>query len=390
MRFLANTLANHFAAHPQAAVILGSRQAGKTTLAHNIFPGATYLLVDNDPVRRILDAYDIHAYRALIPESVDTVLIDEIHLLKDPGRAVKILYDQIPGLKIVVTGSSSFHIKNRMSESLAGRKIDYILHPLSFAEYLFQKKIVPELSDAFLHSLADPEEAIPQERIYPFDMAAILDNTLLYGLYPFLVDHPNDTAYLRNFADSLIYKDLLELNLIENKRVAADLLKLLAHQIGNIVNYAELADKLRADQRTVKRYIEIFEQSFLVFRLYPFTSRRENEIVKSPKVYFFDTGLRNAIINDFSPLTARRDKGALFENFIIAEAWKQNAYTNRVRGLNYWRTKSGSEVDLVLDTPSHTVAIEIKNARHTAPSRGFLSHYPDAVPKTLTANNFWA
>lgn len=389
MRFLDNALQTHFARHPQAVVILGSRQVGKTTLARRVFPDATYLLIDNEPVRRILESYDIEAYKVLIPRQAQTVILDEIHMLSDPGRAVKILYDQMPGLRLVVTGSSSFHIKNRTGESLAGRKIDYELHPLSFSEYLAQKGIADGMSFDMLRRLADPKESVPAERIHAFDLDAVLENVLVHGLYPFLVDHPNNTAYLRNLADSLVFKDLLELHLIENKRVAANLLKLLAHQIGNLIHYAELADQLGADQRLVKRYIEIFEQSFLIFRLYPYSSRRRNEIVKSPKIYFHDTGLRNAVIDDFSPTVARQDRGALFENFLIAEAIKQNSYEGARNRFHYWRTKAGSEVDLVIDGPAGLVGIEIKCSKPAAANRAFAAQYPQAALKGVSMRNFW-
>lgn len=389
MRFLDAVLKAHFANHPQALIILGSRQVGKTTIAKRIFPDAVYLLVDNEPIRKILESYDIESYKVLIPPKTKTLIIDEIHILKDPGRAVKIIYDQMPGLQLVITGSSSFHIKNKTGESLAGRKIDYDMFPLSFSEYLAQKGIASEMSFDMLQRLANPKIMIPVECVYAFDIETVLGNVLTHGLYPNLVDHPNDTVYLRNFADSLIFKDLLELNLIENKRVALNLLKLLAHQIGNLVNYSELADRLETDQRIVKRYIEIFEQSFLIFRLSPYTNRKRNEIVKSPKIYFFDTGLRNAIIDDFSPLIARQDRGALFENFIIAEAMKQNSYSGNQNRLYYWRNKNGSEVDLVIESPEGLAGIEIKCTKNTSACKAFAAQYPQAVLKGVSMKNFW-
>jgi hypothetical protein len=389
MRFLDTVLEGHFAEHPQAMIILGSRQVGKTTIVRRIFPEAVYLLVDNEPIRRILDSYDIESYKVLIPPQAKTVIIDEIQALKDPGRAVKILYDQMPGLQLVITGSSAFHIKNKTGESLAGRKIDYALYPLSFSEYLAQKGIARDMSFAMLEHFADPKASIAPERAYAFDIETVLENVLVYGLYPNLVDHPNDTLYLRNFADSLVFKDLIELNLIENKRVAANLLKLLAHQIGSLVNYSELADRLGADQRLVKRYIEIFEQRFLIFRLFPYSNRKRSEIVKSPKVYFYDTGLRNAIIDDFSPLIARQDKGALFENFILAETWKQNSYSGNHNHLYYWRTKSGAEVDLVIENPTGLTGIEIKCTKSTPVCKAFMTQYPEAALKCVSMKNFW-
>jgi len=181
---------------------------------------------------------------------------------------------------------------------------------------------------------------------------------MLYGLYPGMLNHPDDTLYLKNFIDSLIFKDILELNLIENRRAALNLLKMLAYQTGNIINYSELSDGLKIDQRTIKRYIDIFEQSFIIFRLHPFTKNRRDELVKAPKIYFYDTGIRNALLNDFTDPDLRSDRGALFENFIITEIIKANTYTNSGFSLNYWRTRQGSEVDLVLTKGKGTTAFD--------------------------------
>jgi predicted AAA+ superfamily ATPase len=197
-----------------------------------------------------------------------------------------------------------------------------------------------------------------------------------------------DVEYLKNFAESLVFKDILELQLIDNKRLAADLLKLLAYQIGNLISYAELSASLGADQRTIKRYIEIFEQSFLIFRLYPFTANRRDEIVKSPKVYYYDTGIRNAIIGDFSDIALRPDRGALFGNFIISECAKANAYAQAGYSLHYWRTKQKSEEDLVLVKGKEVIGAEIKYGK-AASSEAFSRRYPEAVRRVLTAGNFY-
>lgn len=386
-RHLDAQILDHFKRYKQVLILLGSRQVGKTTLVKRLFPNATYLLVDNEPVRKILDSYDIEAYKLLIPLTANELIIDEVHLLKDPGKAVKIIYDQMPGLKIIITGSSSFHIKNKTGESLAGRKIDYLIYPLTFSEYLMQKGIEPALNFNLLDQITQ-SDAPPPVKPYRFDMAAVLENCLIYGQYPALIDLPNDSRYLMNLSDSLLFKDLIELQLIENKTLASNLLKLLAYQIGNLVNYSDLAVRLSADQRVIKRYIDIFEQSFILFRLRPYSRNRRDEIVKSPKMFFYDTGLRNALIGDFSGMDARVDKGALFENFIISELVKQNDYQNAGFSLNYWRTKQGSEVDIVLKKGDRLTGVEVK-WKKGASNKAFKNHYPDAVLKTITTQNFY-
>lgn len=378
----------HFEKYKQVLILLGSRQVGKTTMVKKIFPQADYFLVDNEPIKKILESYDIETYKTLINKNSQEVIIDEIHLLDNPGRAVKIIYDQLENIKLIITGSSSFHIKNKTGESLAGRKIDYNIYPLTFSEYLNQKGITRDLNFNILEKIIDDQKYNPNDQFYKFDIKNILNNVLIYGQYPHLIEHPNDEKYLRNFVDSLIFKDILELNLIEDKKLAKDLLKLLAFQIGNLINYSELANSLKADQRTIKRYIEIFEQSFVLFRLYPYSKNKRDEISKAAKIFFYDTGVRNALIGDFSALEARTDKGALFENFIISELTKQDSYADKNCKFYYWRTKQGSEIDVVLEKTNELIGVELKYKRK-AINKAFKNRYPEAKVRLLTADNFY-
>lgn len=384
-RHIDNQILNHFSNNRQVMVLLGARQVGKTTLLQRLLPNAQYFLLDNEPVRSALERYDINVYKQIINADTKTVVLDEIHLLSNPGRAAKIIYDQMPNLRLVVTGSSSLNIKNKTSESLAGRKVDYRLFPLTFSEYLYQKEIENKLKFNIIKRIIAGQL---NEKAYLFNMEGTLENILNFGLYPYLVDKAKDTTYITNLADSVIFKDILELDLIDNKRNAKNVLKLLAHQIGNLVNYSEIANRLNLDARTVKRYIEIFEQSFIIFRLYPFSQRKRSEIGKTPKVFFYDTGLRNALIEDFSPLLTRSDRGALFENFIISEILKTNTYAKFGYKLNYWRTKQSAEVDLVLSRKDELMAIEIKYVQGNI-SKTFKNRYPQANLYLLTSTNFW-
>lgn len=366
-------------------LLLGSRQVGKTTILKRLFPNAQYFLLDNDPVRKNFETYDIHSYRQFINPQTEYVVIDEIQLLEDPGRAAKIIYDQLPDIRLVITGSAALNIKNKTSESLAGRKLNYNLYPLTLAEYLYQIEVEKSLDDNFLERIVHSQ---PQPRTHLFDLGATLERVLTFGLHPYLIDHPQDEGYLTELADSQIYKDILELNLIENQKVAADLLKLLAYQVGNLINYSEIANRLEIDARTVKRYISIFEQSFIIFHLAPFTSKRRDEIGKASKIYFYDVGLRNAVINDFSRPKLRRDYGSLFESFIVAEVVKYNEYFGKKYELAYWRTTQGAEVDLVLHNADEIIACEIKVSKGTV-SRAFTNRFPKAKKRVITTNNFY-
>ncbi len=384
-RHVDSYLLEHFKKYKEVMIILGARQVGKTTLVKRLFPDAQYLLVDNEPVRRILESYDINTYKNIIKNK--EVIIDEIHMLSNPGRAIKIIYDQMPDIRLIITGSSSFHIKNKTSESLAGRKIDYYLYPLTFSEYLFQNNIESKLNFNIFENIIQEKLSENDIQRHIFDLNSILKIVLCYGLFPNMVNHPQDKRYLLNFAESLIFKDILELNLIENKKLASDLLKLLAYQIGNIINYSELATKLQADQRTIKRYLEIFEQSFILYRLYPYSRNKRDEIIKSPKIYFYDTGLRNAIINNFSDIDIRADAGALFENFIISEVIKSNCYLGANYKIYYWRNKQQSEVDLVLEKEDKLIGVEIKMSKARR-SFAFQNRYKVKL-QILNSNNFY-
>jgi predicted AAA+ superfamily ATPase len=378
----------HFKKYKQVLILLGSRQVGKTTLVKKIFSKADYFLVDNEPIKKILESYDIETYKTIINEKTKEVVIDEIHLLENPGRAIKIIYDQLDDIKIIITGSSSFHIKNKTGESLAGRKIDYNIYPLTFSEYLNQKGIEKDLNFRIIENIINEKSGTSKDKVYRFDIKSILNSVLIYGQYPHLIKNPNDEKYLLNFTDSLIFKDILELNLIDNKKLAKDLLKLLSFQIGNLINYSELANSLKADQRTIKRYIEIFEQSFILFRLHPYSKNKRDEITKSAKIFFYDTGVRNALIGNFSNLDVRPDKGALFENFIISELVKQNSYLDHNSKFYYWRTKQGSEIDVVIETGTQLVGAEIKY-KQKAINQAFKNRYPEARVKLITADNFY-
>lgn len=382
LRILENKLKVHSAKYKQALILLGARQVGKTTLLKKLFPDATYLLVDESAVYDILESYSSDAYRSLIGNS-ESVFIDELHLLSDPGRAVKLIYDQLPKVSIIVTGSSSFHIKNKTSESMAGRAINYSLYPLTIGEYLYQRGIETNESIYLTDKILRQDNS---KSIKVYDSTSILENILLFGQYPHLIDIPSDKTYLNNLVEKAIFKDIIELNLIDNRAKALELLKLLAYQIGNLISYTELSKKLGISTPSVQRYIEIFEQSFLLYRLYPYSKNQRDEIGKAPKIYFWDLGLRNALINNFDSMRIRNDAGAIFENFVINEVKKEIEYLDIDFKANYWRLKSGSEVDLVLSNTHDLIGCEIKYSSGLI-SKAFQNRYPDAKVHVVTQEN---
>ncbi|MEI7578932.1 MAG: ATP-binding protein [bacterium] len=382
-RILEQKLNKHFQKYKQAIILLGARQVGKTTLLKRIFPDANYLLVDEKAVFDILESYSSDSYRGLIGNS-KSIFIDELHLLSNPGRAVKLIYDQLDDVQIIVTGSSSLHIKNKTAESMAGRAINYSLYPLTFGELLFQRGI--ETSEA-IHITDKVLKQDASESYKKYDISSVLDSLLLFGQYPHLVDSPGDKTYLKNLVEKAIFKDIIELNLIENRSKALELLKLLAYQIGNLISYTELSSRLGISTPTVQRYIDIFEQSFLIYRLYPYSKKLREEIGKAPKIYFWDLGLRNALIENFDPLNIRSDSGAVFENFIINEVKKEVDYLDLEYKINYWRLKSGSEVDIVLSNSKQLLGCEIKYSNGEI-SKAFQNRYPQAKTHLITSKNF--
>ncbi len=380
-RIIDQQLKTHFKKHKQALVLLGARQVGKSTLLKRLFPNATYLLFDLEEVRKSFETYNLETYKSLLGQNKQ-IILDEIHLLSNPGRAIKIIYDLLPGLQIIATGSSSFHIKNKTSESLAGRKFEYYLYPLTFGEYLFQTNSEKEIHSTFISNIKSNYQG--KERLY--NIEEILQHILSYGLYPGLLNISDKRKYLDELSSSSVFKDIIELNLIENKRKASDLLKLLAYQIGNLVNYEEISTKLSIDRRTVERYIEIFEQSYLIYRLYPYSNNNRKELSKTPKIYFWDIGIRNAIINNFEDIGIRGDSGAVFENFVISEVKKEISYLNLDYKLYYWRLKSGAEVDLIISNDSELIACEIKINKGKI-SKAFLTKYPKAKTHIISTKN---
>ena len=382
-RILNKKIKEHFGQYKQALVLIGARQVGKTTLLQNIYAEALYLTVDNENIRRQLETYNIETYKYLFAGKKN-IILDEVHLLSEPGRALKIIYDQTPDVQLIATGSSSLHIKNKTSESMAGRKITYHMYPLTFTESLIQQGIAILKDKNIIDSILNTPKVTP--KLYP--QQEMLQNILKFGLYPVTINISDRSHYLKELANDAIFKDIVDLNLIEDRGNALQLLKLLAHQIGNIINYEELSRKLSLDRRTVERYIEIFEQSFILYRLYPFSKDRRNEIGKSPKIYFWDLGLRNALINNFEDINIRGDSGALFESFIITEVKKEVEYLDLNFEVHYWRVKSGYEVDLVLSSHKELIGVELKLNKGSI-TKAFTNRYPEAKTIVINSENFF-
>ncbi len=271
---------------------------------------------------------------------------------------------------------------------MAGRFVEYRLFPLTFDEYLFQTAVTKDLRYHFGERIINLKKI--ENSIHIFDMKKTLEKILLFGLYPEIVNLSSDIPYLKTLAHTLALKDIQEMNLFEKRKEAEDLLRLLAYQIGNLVNYSDLSRRTGLTLDTVKRYLSIFEDSYIIYRLYPFSANSRDEIGKSPKIYFYDTGLRNALIGSFEKLSLRSDTGALFENFILNEILKYSFYSKKDLLMNYWRTRHGSEVDLVIQASGLNQGYEIKLTKNSSSGlNAFTKRYPKFQGSIINNFNFY-
>ncbi len=286
----------------KAIVVLGPRQVGKTTLINACLAGKDVLFLDGDDpdVRGMLDGSGTSKLKAIIGKYT-WVFIDEAQRINDVGILAKIITDQFTNVQLVISGSSALDLRHATQEPLTGRKFEYHLYPISWEEF--------ENHTGYVEANAQ------------------LEARLIYGMYPDVINNRSDEReVLKQLASSYLYKDVLGLAGIKKPELPDKLLKALALQLGSEVSFNELSRMLEVDKATVAKYIDLLEKTFIVFRLNSFSRNQRNEIKNNRKIYFYDTGIRNAIINNFNPLDLRTDKGALWENFLIAERMKRNTY----------------------------------------------------------------
>lgn len=352
----------------KAIVLIGARQVGKSTLLRHLVDGREEKLLElncDDPdVRAMLAGANMSTLRILTGDA-KIVFIDEAQRVDNIGIVLKMMVDNMPSVQLLVSGSSSLDLRNRLDEPLTGRKYEYYLYPLS----------VKECYDAFgLVGL--------RQNLY---------RRIIYGSYPDVVTHAdNARELLVNLADSYLYKDLLSFDSVRRPELLDKLLIALALQVGSEVSYNELAKTVGIDAKTVEKYIGLLEKCFVIFRLGAFSRNPRNEIQKSRKIYFYDTGVRNAIIRNFATVDLRDDMGALWENYFIAERVKYNHYRGRFAMSFFWRTINGAEVDYVEIEDGHVKGFELKwnprKASVKAP-RFFTESYGDDF-NVITPDNY--
>lgn len=361
------------------SIIIGARQVGKTTLVKHVLKGKNSVFLNFDIES---DAQRIVAAAALVPAEAiksfgnpDYIVIDEAQRLPKIGSIVKGWYDSGVSTKIILLGSSSLDLLNQSAESLTGRNEKLFITPLEFKEIIATQQ---------WYSTVYTDTEI--EKNFPEQVSALLAQTIVFGSYPEAVITDNKQGYLLNLASDYLFKDVLQMGLIKTPDFIKKLLALLAHQIGSEVSVNELATNLGIARATVERYLDLLEQTFVIFRLPAFSTNPRKEIVKSQKIYFWDTGIRNAILNEFSMQPFRADIGALWENWVVAEYAKKNMGTGQKKNLYFWRSRSGSEVDLIIKEGEKISAYEIKWKNKKAASRAFTERYGVQVELITSAH----
>ncbi len=351
----------------KAIIIMGARQVGKSTLLHQILGArqdALWMNGDDLDVQELFSHMTSTRIRAILGNK-RLLVIDEAQRIADIGLRLKLITDQVPDVQVIATGSSSFELASKVNEPLTGRKREFHMYPLTFSEMVQHTQFLDEV------------------RMIPHRM--------VYGYYPEVVSHPGDErSILKELSDSYLYKDILSLDSINKPDKLVRLLKALALQIGSQVSYNEVGTLIGLDSKTVERYVDILEKSFIVFRLGTFSRNLRNELKISRKIYFWDLGIRNAVIGNLAHVENRTDAGELWENFVIAERMKKNAYTNSFAQSYFWRTRQQHEIDYLEEENGELRAFEFKwNARkgNVRCPESFQTAYPTASYQVITPDN---
>ena len=352
-------------------LLIGPRQVGKTTLLKNILTSISsekkvqFWNCDESDVRQFLSEANSAKLKSFVGNS-DFIVIDEAQRVKDIGLTIKLLHDSFQNVQLAVTGSSSLDLSNSINEPLTGRKFEYNLFPFSTNELVNHTSILEEMR--------------------------LLKNRLVYGFYPDVVNNPGEEKeILTNIVNSYLYKDLFEFQDIRKSSVIEKLVQALALQVGSEVSFNELGNLLGIDTVTVQRYVDLLEKAYVIFHIRSFSRNVRNELKKSIKIYFYDNGVRNSVISNFSPVELRSDIGALWENFLISERIKNNTYHNKHAKYYFWRTTQKQEIDFIEEVDQNLFAYEFKYNPKKVNSKcpvTFSNNYPNVPFDVITSENY--
>ncbi|MDD2563356.1 MAG: ATP-binding protein [Salinivirgaceae bacterium] len=366
-RVLEEAIGLNVTSEGKAIILLGARQTGKTTLLKQILSTRTQVLwLNGDEMDTVALFNNASATRLRqFFSGYSIVVVDEAQRIENIGLRLKLITDQIPEIQVIATGSSAFELSNKINEPLTGRKWEYTLFPLSFQELVNENGLLEELR--------------------------LLPQRLLYGCYPEVVSNPGkEKNILKQLTDSYLYKDILMWEQIKKPDKLLTLLQALAFQVGNEVSYNELGKLVGLDNQTVEKYIELLEKTFVIFRLTAFSRNLRKELKLGRKIYFYDNGIRNALIASFSLPELRADIGALWENYLVSERVKFLQYNNIWTNRYFWRTQDQQEIDYIEDLDGTLYAYEFKwNEKKVAKlSKTFANAYPQHSFETIHRGNY--
>lgn len=355
---------------PNKAILLfGARRVGKTVLMRELlktFSGKSMLLNGEDyDTIALLNERSIANYKHLL-EGIDLLAIDEAQNIPDIGSKLKLIVDKIEGVRVIASGSSSFDLLNKTGEPLVGRSTQFRLHPFSQNE------------------ISQIENALETRQN--------LESRLIYGSYPEVVtleSFERKADYLRDIVGAYLLKDILTINGLKNSGKMRELLRLIAFQMGSEVSYDELGRQLGMSKNTVEKYLDLLSKVFVIYRLGAYSRNLRKEVVKAGKWYFYDNGIRNAVIGNFSPLAIRQDVGALWENYLLSEKIKTAHNNGKTKEFYFWRTYNNQEIDLIEESYESLSAFEFKwgDKKPSAPA-SFSAAYPEASYEVINKDNY--
>ena len=353
----------------KALIISGPRRVGKTTLVKQYLNKSKlrfrFETGDDFRTRQVFESQDLQLIRDYL-NGLDIIAIDEAQRIRDIGYGLKLVVDNIPEIRVIATGSASFALAGQVGEPLTGRKLTLNMYPVS----------VLELSAVYS----------------PFELQQKLNDFLIYGSYPEVLLAENKSEKidtLKEITGSYLLKDILEMDRIKSHKTVVNLLKMLALQVGNEVSFSELGRQLQVDNKTVARYVDLFEKSYIIYSLSAFSRNLRNELSGKNKYYFYDNGIRNALISNFNSLDMRNDTGSLWENFMVLERIKRNAYKGYSPNLYFWRTYDQKEIDMIEERDGGLFGYEFKIGKKTPkPPKLWTDTYNEASYRVYNTENY--
>jgi len=351
----------------KAILLFGARQVGKTSLIKNTIRNYPYLWLNGDEpdTYLLLENITTDRLKALVGDK-KILVIDEAQMVHNIGLLIKRMVDNFPEIQVIASGSSAFELADKTKESMVGRKEEMHLFPFSYQEMVHHTNFVEET------------------RLVP--------HRLIFGYYPEVVNNPGkEEKILNDLVDGFLYKDILNLEGIKKSSTLQRLVQMLAHRIGSEIKYSSLANDLGINRLTVEKYIDILEKNFIVFSLNAFSKNQDNELKKGRKVYFWDNGLRNRIVKNFSPIELRDDVGALWENFIISERKKKLSQESQYKDTFFWRNTQQAEIDYLEVKNNEIEAFEIKYSPNITVkfTKSFTEKYDPKSTQVIHKENFW-